>query len=93
MEISFDPAKNARNVVLRGLSFSRAADLDWSAARVHEDDRKDYGERRFIALAEPDGRLHLICFTAVGHGIRVISFRKANSREQKAYAYQKTPDR
>ncbi len=28
MEISFDPVKNRRNIVERGLGFSRAAEMD-----------------------------------------------------------------
>jgi hypothetical protein len=36
------------------------------------------------------GRLHVLCFTETGDGIRVISFRKANDREVKAYAKVKT---
>ena len=30
-------------------------------------------------------RLHIVCYTHVNTGIRVISFRKANDREVKAY--------
>lgn len=30
-------------------------------------------------------RLHVLCFTPIDAGIRVISFRKANNREIKAY--------
>ena len=92
MEITYDPAKNARNVVFRELSFDRAADLDWNAAEVREDDRKDYCESRFIALAPLEGRLHVLCFTPTPTGIRVISFRKANARERKAHENQETTD-
>ena len=44
MAISFDPAKNARNIAERGLSFERVAELDWATAVVVEDTRRDYGE-------------------------------------------------
>jgi uncharacterized DUF497 family protein len=37
MDISFDPAKDARNIVLRGLSFARAVDFDWASALILED--------------------------------------------------------
>ncbi len=92
MEITFDPAKNARNVELRGLSFEEAAGLDWDEARVREDDRKPYGERRFVALAPLRGRLHVVCFTETPLGIRVISFRKANAREVRDHEHQKAVD-
>lgn len=32
MEITYDPAKNATNVELRGLSFERAAQFDFQTA-------------------------------------------------------------
>ncbi|WP_347258541.1 BrnT family toxin [Methylocaldum sp.] len=47
MKITFDPAKNARNIAERGLSFECVRNLDWVHAVVLEDTRRDYGERRF----------------------------------------------
>lgn len=85
MKVSYDPGKNARNIAERGLSFERAADLDWERASITEDDRKVYPERRFVALGDLDGRLHVLCFTPIEDGIRVISFRKANKREMRRY--------
>lgn len=86
MRIRFDPAKNERNVRDRGLSFERAADFDFSSALIAVDDRKEYGEVRYVALGMLDARLHVLCFTDAADGIRVISFRKANSREVARYA-------
>ena len=37
-------------------------------------------------------RLHVLCFTPVAGGIRVISFRKANAREVRNYEQTRTPD-
>ena len=85
MKIEFDPAKNARNIAERDLSFTLAADLDWATSITYEDTRKKYPESRFITLAFLDNRLHVICYALIENGIRVISFRKANEREQKAY--------
>jgi len=85
VKVSYDPGKNARNIAERGLSFERAADLDWERASITEDDRKVYPERRFVALGDLDGRLHVLCFTPIEDGIRVISFRKANKREMRRY--------
>lgn len=45
MAITFDPAKNARNIAERGLSFERVIDLDWTTAVVTEDVRRDYVSR------------------------------------------------
>ena len=85
MKIEFDPNKNQWNVKNRSLPFNRAADLDWDTAQIVKDDRKDYPEERFVAAAFLNERLHILCFTPIKGGIRVISFRKANPREVKRY--------
>ncbi len=90
MDISFDPAKDGRNVATRGLSFMRVADFDWGSALILEDFRKDYGERRFQALGFIDGRLHMLVYTPRINRIHVISLRKANSREIQRYETAKT---
>lgn len=81
MQITFDLAKNARNIRERGLSFERAAEFDFERSTFLLDERHDYGEVRRIALGYLDGRLHILCFVELANGIRVISFRKANIRE------------
>ncbi len=85
MKIEFDPAKNERNIRERGLSFDMATDVDWDSALIIEDDRRDYGERRFRAFGFIGDRLHAVVFTPREGGIRVISLRKANQREVKSY--------
>jgi uncharacterized DUF497 family protein len=50
VEVTFDPAKNERDIKERGLSFERAADFDFETAVFVEDDRKDYGEKRIRSL-------------------------------------------
>lgn len=85
MDISYDAAKNARNIAERALSFERAADFDFEAALYALDIRRDYGEARWQALGRLDGRLHMLVFVETADGIRVISLRKANKREVKRY--------
>ena len=85
MEITYDPGKNAKNVAERDLSFDRAIDFHWAVAQVKQDTRKDYPEIRYTAIGCLEGRLHVICFSETKKGIRVISFRKANKREEKGY--------
>ena len=85
MKIEFDPAKNERNIRERGLSFDMAAEFAWDGALVIEDDRRDYGERRFRAFGFIGDRLHALVFTPREGGIRVISLRRANQREVKSY--------
>jgi hypothetical protein len=90
MEVEYDPAKNARNINERKISFNQVADLDWNSILIRLDDRHDYGEQRWIALGLLAGRLHVLVFTETVTGIRVISFRKANARERKAYEQAQT---
>lgn len=92
MEITYDSAKNDRNIRERGLSFERVAEVDFNTALMFPDTRKEYGETRYIALCYLDGRLHVLCFTETGTGIRVISFRKANAREAKRHGKPQTID-
>ena len=85
MRITFDPAKNGRNIAERGLSFALVADLEWETAVAREDTRRDYGERRVRLLARLGKRLHVAVVTYRDDAVHVISFRKANKREVKAY--------
>lgn len=81
MKIDFDPVKSAKNDRERGLPFERAADFNWHEAVYAEDVRNPYPERRVVAVGYLDNRLHVMCFTPIPGGVRVISFRKANDRE------------
>ncbi|MFZ7216548.1 BrnT family toxin [Avibacterium avium] len=85
MKIEFDESKNKQNIKSRQLSFQQAAELDWQQALIWQDDRFEYGEIRYSALALLGDRLHFIRFKFIPQGIRVISFRKANRREVQKY--------
>jgi uncharacterized protein len=63
VDISFDPAKNARNVDVHGIAFDRVADFDWTRSVIFEDTRREYGERRYRAFGYIDERLHVLIFT------------------------------
>jgi uncharacterized protein len=88
VDISFDAAKNARNIATRGISFEQAADFEWDTALIVADTRKDYGESRFQALGLIAERLHVMVFTPRSGKTHVISLRKANKREVKRYEAQ-----
>ena len=85
MEIDYDPAKNAKNLRERGLSFDSVVDFDFSTATFVIDTRREYGEVRWRALVQLHGRLHALVFTQTPAVVRVISFRKANRREVLRY--------
>ena len=85
MRFTFDPAKSEKNIAERGLSFALAAELDWEVALIVEDTRRDYGELRLRVLALLFGRLHAVVVTPRNDELRVISFTKANRKEEKLY--------
>jgi len=86
VKISYDPAKNERNVRERGLSFERAAEFDFVAAVTVEDKRRDYGEIRYRSLGLIDDEVHALVFTFRDGSLRVISLRRANRKERRFYA-------
>jgi uncharacterized protein len=90
MDVTFDLAKNAKNIAERELSFERVAELDWDTAVIGEDTRHDYGEPRLLVMARLDGRLHAAVVTPHGEDLHVISFRKANRREVRRYGKKDT---
>lgn len=92
MKIDFDPKKSKKNAAERGLPFEKAIDLDWATAVIIPDARRTYPEPRFVAVGYLDGRLHLVCFTPIEDGLRIISFRKANIREARKHGKTLTLD-
>ena len=90
MKIEFDRNKSDRNASERGLPFDFVAEFEWEGAVFSADERFDYPEARFLALGFIAGRLHAIIFSGISGGIRVISFRKANLKEVRRYAQEKT---
>ena len=86
MEIEFDAAKDATNLAKHGVSLVEAVNIEWDSLWAVEDHRKDYGETRLIGLAYIGLRLYCVVFTDRGETRRIISLRKANSREVERYA-------
>jgi hypothetical protein len=93
MLIEFDGAKSAKNVRERGIGLERFADIDLDTAISVDDTRGDYGERRMRVLGRIDGQLHAPVITPRGQKIRVISLRRANAREERAYEKERQSSR
>lgn len=81
MKVICDAAKDAINKEKHGVSLTDAALIDWEAALIWQDTRRDYGETRMIALAPIGERLYCVVYVDRGDDRRVISLRKANQRE------------
>ena len=86
MQYEFDPAKDRFNMTKHGLSFLDVEGFEWDTALVCEDARVDYAEQRFVATGYIGLRLCVLVFCHRDDAVRVISLRKANSREVKDYA-------
>jgi uncharacterized DUF497 family protein len=86
MLYEFDQKKNDANFSKHKIAMAEVQDFEWETAKVRQDNRKHYAERRFEALGLIDGRLHVLVFCHRGAKVRVISLRKANSREVSRYA-------
>ena len=90
MNVTFDPAKDAVNLAKHGFSLLDAVGFDWETAVVWPDTRRDYGEPRMAALGYIGLRIMSVVFVdrppEQPTERRIISLRKANTREVKRYA-------
>ena len=86
MLYEFDHEKSEENFAKHKVAMADALDFEWETAKVRQDNRKHYAESRFEALGFINGRLHVLVFCLRGSKLRVISLRKANSREVSRFA-------
>ncbi len=85
MDFEWDTAKRLRNLGKHGIDFAAIGSFAWEIAITREDRRGDYGERRFISISLIGNRHHVAVWSLRGDARRLISLRKANKREVKAY--------
>ena len=83
--MEFDAAKRAATIQARGLDMARAGEVFAGATLTVEDDRRDYGEDRFITIGFLDGAMVVLVWTLREGAQRIISMRKANERERTLY--------
>ena len=94
MRFSWDARKSEANLLQRGFDYAFASLVFDGLTLERADERADYGELRRIAIGLADG-LHLtVVYTdrlgAREMSRRIISARRSNRRERRAYdeAYQ-----
>lgn len=85
MKIEYDPAKLLITLAERGLDMAEAHEVFVGPTLSVKDDRKDYGEPRYITIGFLSNRMVVIAWTHRGSTRRIISMRKANDREQARY--------
>jgi uncharacterized protein len=85
MRFEWDAAKDAANQGKHGIGFREAVEIFRGFTVVAEDSRRDYGERRFVALGEYDGEVIRLVFTKRNDKTRVIAAWKASRNDRKNY--------
>jgi uncharacterized protein len=85
IEFEWDEAKRKANLVKHGIDFLDAIGVFDSVILETEDQRRDYGERRFRALGKIEGEVLDVVYTWRRRRCRTISARKAGSSEKEAY--------
>ena len=86
LTFEWDDVKNAANIVKHGISFERAVIVFGHRHRMEIDATHAIdAEVRHKIVAPIEGRLFTVVFTLRGTAIRVISARRSNKREERAY--------
>ena len=85
MRVTYDGTKRASTLAERGLDFEDATHVFAGQHWTAEDRRFAYGETRLQTVGFLAGRMVMVVWTPRGEARHVISMRKCNEREQKAY--------
>lgn len=89
MWFTWDLEKSDANLAARGFDFDFATLMFAGPTLEREDTRSDYGERRVIAVGLAQGIALTVVYTdrpaEAGVERRIISARRSNRRERKAY--------
>jgi len=85
VKFEWDTAKDVANQRKHGIGFREAAEVFRGLILVSEDTRRDYGERRMIALGSYDGEVIRVVFTERSGAVRITSAWKANRHDRQTY--------
>jgi len=82
-EYSWYAGKRQENIEKRGLDFVEFAPKIFADPNVviRPDNRKDYGEKRYLAFGIADGMRLCLCFTPRKELIHLITIYKANKKD------------
>jgi uncharacterized DUF497 family protein len=86
MIVEWDEAKSRANIRKHGFDFADADEMFRGVLIVDADTRTDYGESRWTGLGIVGGRVaRVVLAEEDAETIRIISLRKATSRERKQF--------
>ena len=92
MDFEWDAQKAAENLRKYGVGFPEAIRIFHDPHRIErEDTRMPYGETRMQVIGLVSVRVLVVIYTPRADRIRIISARKANQRERRAYDTSKAP--
>jgi uncharacterized DUF497 family protein len=86
MELEWHDHKRQETLELRGLDFDDARSVFAGKTLTLEDDRRDYGEKRYQTIGELKGSIVMVVWTPRGLKRRIISMRVCNDQERRSYA-------
>ncbi|PKO22669.1 MAG: hypothetical protein CVU38_08195 [Chloroflexi bacterium HGW-Chloroflexi-1] len=82
MRFTWHESKRQATLARRGLDFAHAEQVFAGPTFTFEDDREDYGERRWVTFGLLREKVVVIVHTETEDEIRVISMREADKDEQ-----------
>jgi uncharacterized protein len=86
MGIVFDPKKEAANLRKHGVSLTEGDGVLNDPMALTIEDMSAVGEQRFVTIGENAfGQLRVVVYTHRGEDERIISVRKPEPREVRAY--------
>ncbi|HEY6320901.1 MAG TPA: BrnT family toxin [Thermoanaerobaculia bacterium] len=86
MEIEWDARKAASNLLKHGVDFADAALVFEDELALTQQDLHSHDEERFVTLGcDPTERLLVVVYTWRGERVRLISARRATSKEHRHY--------
>ncbi len=85
MSFEWFEKKRESNLKDHGIDFVRAAKIFDNPILERLDDRKDYGEERYIAIGHWEEQFLVVVYTWRGHNRRIISARKAGRHDKRTY--------
>lgn len=86
MASGFDPAKDAANLRKHGISLTEGDGVLNDPLALTIEDSSSQGEQRFISIGmNVFGKLRVVVYALRGDDARIISVRKAEPKEVRAY--------
>lgn len=85
MEFEWDETKRQATIEERGVDILWAALIFDGAVLTREDDRKDYGEKRFISLGLVENVPYIVIYTERNGKMRLITAWKGGRKEYEQY--------